>query len=137
MKKKNLIYVATILVFELVITSVYADTRVIGGGANLSKGQSITYTMDNTQYRYFFGSAKANITPTSGTKIRWVMKKKGLFGSKIAEDYIVGLNTSSYRHTAIFDYNVSGNYNNVYTAIDGAYNGNVQTTNSTDSYIGF
>ena len=83
MKKKNLIYVATILVFGLVITSVYADTRVIGGGANLSKGQSITYTMDNTQYRYFFGSAKANITPTSGTKIRWVMKKRVYLAVKL------------------------------------------------------
>lgn len=137
MKKKNLIYVATILAFGVAITSVNADTRATGGGANLSKGQSITYTMDNAQYRYFFGSAKANVTPASGTKIRWVMKRTGLFGSKVAEDYIVGLNTSSYRHTAIFDYNASGNYNNVYTAVDGAYNGNVQTTNSTDSYIGF
>lgn len=108
-------------------------SQATGGYANLARNQSITYTMNNALYNYYFGSAKANVTPASNTYLTWKMKSGN---TTLKELYINALNTSSYSHTSIFTYG-PGTYNHQFIAGNSSFEGSVQTTNTDKPYIGF
>lgn len=134
MKKFKLgIIVCSFVMLLCGVVIVKADSRATGGYANLAKNQSITYTMDNAQYNYYFGSAKANVTPASNTYLTWKMK---IGNRDLKELYINALNTSNYSHTSIFTYG-PGTYNHQFIAGNSSFVGSVQTTNTDQPYIGF
>lgn len=136
-KKLGTIFcVFTVLICGITLVKVDADSRAVGGAANLSRNGSITYAMNSATFDYYFGSAIANTFPSSGTYLIWEMKNSS-GSSTLKTDYIFNPNTASYAHTGIYTYTVDGNYRHTFTAKVGAFNGSVQTTNSTVKSIGF
>lgn len=135
-KLKNLskVFVA-LLVVGCGIALVNADSRVMGGLISLNQNKTHKITMSDCTYSYYFGSAIATNTPSSGAYFDWLMTANNWLETVLNSRTITNLSTTSYSNTSPTYYPSTGTYRFKFVIRNSSYYGNVQVTNTTDSTL--